>query len=193
MRARGPATAALVTATLLLGGAPALAASFALAPADQEAALRVGQRSVTNDAFDAEWRVANGAGDSVMVVTPFHRLVMAGRHAAFRNEKLPPDEPARLLREQQDRLIVRTQLRGPREDFARYLAPRLVVGEREIEPAFVQNERTAGRLESGAYLARCVYGFPTRDLTGRSRVLLIVRDPEGRDVSRFTIDLARMR
>lgn len=192
MRARGPATAALLTVTLL-GGAPALAASFTLSPSDQEAALRVGQRSVTNDAFDVEWRVANGAGDSVMVVTPFHRLVLAGRHAAFRNEKLPPDEPARLLREQQDRLIVRAQLRGPREDFARYLSPRLVVGEREVEPAFVQNERTAGRLESGAYLARCVYGFPTRDLTGRSRVLLIVRDPEGRDVSRFTIDLARMR
>lgn len=192
MRARGPATAALVTLALL-AGAPALAASLALPPAERETALRVGRRSITNDAFDAEWRVANGTGDTVLVVTPFHRLVLAGRHAAFRNEPVKPDEPERLLREQRDRLVVWAQLRGPREDFARFLAPRLLVGDREIEPAFVQNERTAVRLESGAYLARCVYGFPTRDLTARSRVLLVVRDADGRDVSRFTIDLATMR
>jgi hypothetical protein len=192
VRPGGPATAVLVTATLL-AGAPALAASLALSPAQQQAALRAGQRSITEDAFDVEWRVANGAGDSVRVLTPFHRLVLAGRHAAFRNEKLKPDEPARLLREQQDRLIVWAQLHGARQDFARFLAPRLVVGDREIEPAFVQNEHTAVRLPSGVYLARCVYGFPTRDLTATSRVLLVVRDPDGRDVSRFTIDLATMR
>jgi len=68
-----------------------------------------------------------------------------------------------------------------------------MLGAREIEPTFVQNERTAARLEDGAYLARCVYGFPTRDVTGRSRVLLIIRDVDGRDVSRFSIDLSTMR
>jgi hypothetical protein len=183
---------ALVTATFL-AWAPALAASFVLSPAERETALLVGERSVTNDAFDAEWRLENGAGDSVTVVTPFHRLVLAGRHAAFKKEPLKPDEPARLLREQQDRFVVWAQLHGPREDFARYLAPRLMLGAREIEPTFVQNERTAARLEDGAYQARCVYGFPTRDVTGRSRVLLIIRDVDGRDVSRFSIDLSTMR
>jgi hypothetical protein len=192
VRASGPGTAALVTLTFL-AGAPALAASLTLSPAERETALLVGQRSVTNDAFDAEWRVANGAGDSVLVVTPFHRLVLASRHAAFRNEKLRPSEPDKLLRAQRDRLVVWAELRGPREDFARYLAPRLVLSDREIEPTFVQNERTATRLPNGAYLARCVYNFPTRDVAGRSRVLLVVRDPGGRDVSRFTIDLSTMR
>ena len=47
--------------------------------------------------------------------------------------------------------------------------------------------------EDGAYLARCVYGFPVRDLNGRAPVALIVADVEGREVSRFTIDLASMR
>ena len=192
MRVGGPGAAALVTLTLL-AGAPALAASLVLSPAERETALLDGQRSVTNDAFDAEWRVANGAGDTVRVVTPFHRLVLAGRHAAFRNAKLGPSEPDKLLREQRERLVVWAELHGPREDFARYLAPRLVLGDREIEPTFVQNERTATRLPDGAYLARCVYNFPTRDVTGGSRVLLVVRDPGGRDVSRFTIDLSTMR
>jgi hypothetical protein len=38
-----------------------------------------------------------------------------------------------------------------------------------------------------------VYGFPIRDLTSTSRVMLVVRDVEQRDVSRFTIDLSAMR
>src|SRR2546422_11774081 len=44
------------------------------------------------------WRVANPSGDSVTVVTPFHRIVMAARHAAFKNEPLKPDEPEKLLK-----------------------------------------------------------------------------------------------
>src|SRR5262249_5874920 len=81
-------------------------------------------------------------------------------------------------------------LRGPRPDFARFFVPRLILSGREIEPTFVQNERTAAPLEGGRYLARCVYGFPAKELEPKSRVVLVVRDPDGRDVSRVTIDLA---
>lgn len=193
MNAGSPAVQALLAAALLVWTAPAPAASFALTPSEQADALRVGRRSVTLETFDAEWRVANASGESVTVITPFHRLVLAARHAAFRNETMKPGEPDQLLREQQGRLVVWAELRGPREDFARFLAPRLILREREIEPAFVQNERTAARQDHGGYLARCVYGFPIRDLTGKSRVLLVVRDADGRDVSRFTIDLSTMR
>lgn len=193
MRRGSTAARALLAAALVVWPVPANAASFTLTPAERADALRAGRRSVTVETFDAEWRVANAAGDSVMVVTPFHRLALAARHAAFRNETMKPDEPERLLREQRDRLVIWAHLRGPREDFARFLAPRLILREREIEPAFVQNERTAARQANGAYLARCAYGFPIRDLTGKSRVLLVVRDVDGRDVSRFTIDLSAMR
>ena len=88
---------ALLGALLLLRPIPALSASFALTPGEREDALRVGQRSVTIETFDAEWRVANASGDSVTVMTPFHRLVLAARHAAFRNEAMKPDELERLL------------------------------------------------------------------------------------------------
>lgn len=184
---------ALLGALLPARPVPALAASFVLAPSAREDALRVGRRSVTVETFDAEWQVANASGDSVTVLTPFHRLVLAARHAAFRNKAMKPAEPDRLLREQKDRLVLWAGLHGPREDFARSYTPRLRVGDREIEPAFVQNERTAVRQPDGRYLARCVYGFPTRNLTGESRVALVVRDADGRDVSRFTLDLSTMR
>jgi hypothetical protein len=38
-----------------------------------------------------------------------------------------------------------------------------------------------------------VYGFPSRDLNGRDQATLILADADGRDVSRFAIDLAKMR
>jgi hypothetical protein len=184
--------AASLLVLLLVGSSSAGAVSFSLEPQQRTDALRVGARSITKDSFDTEWRVANPAGETLTVITPFHRLVLAARNAAFKNEPMKPSEPERLLREQQDRLVIWANLRGPREDFARFYIPRLLLGDREIEPTFVQNERTAARTQGG-YLARCVYGFPVKEISPRSRVTLVVRDPDGRDVSRFTIDLASMR
>ena len=181
-----------VLAVLGLSGA-AQAASLTLTPAQTTEALRIGERSLTAESFDAEWRVAGHGEETVTVLTPFHRLVIAARHAAFRKEQLKPGEPARLLREHGPRLVFWASLRGAREDFARLYTSRLVVGDREIKPAFVQNERTAVRQEDGAFLARCVYGFPTKNLAGTARLALVVADGDGRDVSRFAVDLSAMR
>jgi hypothetical protein len=188
-----PLTVGCLLGLLAAGPSMASAASFTLGSEARSDAVRVGARSVTSESFDAEWRVVNPAGDSVSVITPFHRLVLAARHAAFKNERLKDEERDKLLRGEQDRLVIWAQLRGPRVDFARFYAPRLVQGDREIEPAFVQNERTAVRVDGGGYLARCFYRFPTKDLTASASLLLIIRDSDGRDVSRFTIDLASMR
>lgn len=161
--------------------------------------MALGQRSVTSEApFDGEWRLSNAAGEVATVVTPFYRIALAARHAAFQNEPLTPAAREKLLREHKDRLPVWVLLRGAREDFARHYAPRLVVGERdggerEIAPSFVQNERTALKQDGGTFLARCVYGFPTKEFTETSRGTLVVRDAEGREVSRFTLDLSKMR
>jgi hypothetical protein len=184
-------------AALALALWPALAAGAALTldAKGQQEAVRVGERSAmsANDAFDAEWRVKNGDGDALSVLTPFHRLVIAARHATFNGKPLKPGEPDKILKENRERLVVWVELHGGAEGFARLYVPRLVVGDREIKPTFVQNERTAVRQENGRYLARSVYGFPIRDLDGRGRASLIVADGDGRDVTRFAIDLGRMR
>jgi hypothetical protein len=187
------AVTASVLALLLAGPSAAGAASFSLEPQQRTDALRVGAESITRDSFDTEWRVANQSGETLTVITPFHRLVLAARNAAFKNERMKDSEPEKLLREQQDRLVIWANLLGRREDFARFYAPRILLGDREIEPTFVQNERTALRTEGGGYLARCVYGFPVKELAPKGRLVLVVRDPDGKDVSRFTIDLAAMR
>jgi hypothetical protein len=183
---------ALAAAAAVLVGGDAVAASFALGEREQRAAIRAGEQSTTAEAFDREWRVSAGH-ETVTVLTPFHRLLVAARHAAFKNETISPSEVSRVLKQDAGRLVVWAHLRGKREDFARHYAPMLVAGTREIKPAFVQNERTAKPQGDGVYVARCVYGFPLRDLTGREQVALRVVDAGGRQVSRFTIDLSAMR
>ena len=184
---------ALLVLAVVAVGSEVSAASFTLTDADKRAAIRTGERSVTTEGFDREWRVSNGGGETATVVTPFHRLTVAARHATFKNDPLKPADVDRVLKEGAGRLVLWVSLRGRSEDFARFYVPRLVAGEREIKASFVQNERTAMRQEDGAYVARCVYGFPIQDLTGRQTVALVVADPDGGDVSRFTIDLASMR
>jgi hypothetical protein len=190
---RATRAAVVLAIALAATNVPAVAASFALSQREQKQALVVGQRSVINETFGGEWRIVQGSGESVEVVTPFHRLALAARNAAFRNEPLKPQDQEKMLTELKDRLMFWVYLQGPSEQFARHFSPRLLVDDREIEPALVQNERTAVRQDNGRYLARCVYWFPTKDLTGTSRPVLVVRDAEGQPVTRFAIDLARMR
>jgi hypothetical protein len=126
-------------------------------------------------------------------MTPFHRLALAARNAAFRREALRPRDIEAVVREASGRLAVWVRLYGPRPDFARFFAPVLLAGEGEVKPSFVQNERTARAEPDGRYLARCFYVFPTEGLSGGARLTLRIRDFEERDVATFTIDLAGMR
>jgi hypothetical protein len=184
---------ALMAAGMIALAPPASAASLVLDEAQQREALAFGERSVARDEFDDEWRVTNAAGDTVRVLTPFYRLALAARHAGQRGEPTERVAPDKLLKEQKDRLVLLVTLHGRREDFARHLVPELTTEDRTLKPAFVQNERTAARLQDGRFLARCVYTFPVKQLTGRSRVALVVRDGDAREASRFVIDLAAMR
>lgn len=187
------ALATLVIVAETLAPVATIAASFTLDERRMQEAVEFGERSVTQEAFGDEWRVKNAAGHVAMVMTPFHRLALAARQSAFRKDPLKPRERERILKEQRDRLVFWVQLKGPREDFARFYAPRLVAGARQIEPAFAQNERTPGRGDDGKFVAHCVYAFPTKALTETSTVVLLVRDADGRDVTTFPVDLASMR
>lgn len=183
----------VATLALLAVAVAAEGASFTLSEAQLQDAVEVGERSITRDGVGDEWRVRNAAGEALTVMTPFHRVALSARIAAFRRQTLKPRDRDRAAREHQDRLVFWVELKGPREDFARFYRPRLIAGARHVEPAFAQNERTAARGEDGTFVARCVYGFPTKALSGRGKVVLVVKDGDGRDVSSFTVDLGAMR
>lgn len=183
-----------IAALVLLAG-PIAAEAVLFSPTERQIqeAIELGERSITRDNVGLEWRVRNAAGDALTVMTPYHRLALTARHAAFRHEPLKPRDRSRVLKEQQDRLVFLVELKGLRDDFARFYTPRLLVGAREIEPTFTQNERTAARGEDGKFVAQCVYGFPTKLLSATGKVVLVIRDGDSRNLTSFTIDLSTMR
>jgi hypothetical protein len=183
----------VVVAVVAATAGDAAAASFTLDDAARREAIRVGERSTLAEGFDREWVVTGEDGTGLAVLTPFHRLAVAARHAAFKKEPLKPADIERVLKQDAQRFVVWVHLRGASEDFARHYVPRLLDGTREIQASFVQNERTAPRQDDGTYLARCVYGFPIRDIDARGRLALVIADADGREVRTFTIDLSTMR
>jgi hypothetical protein len=186
----------LLVAGIALWPAPgqsAAAASFALTERERDEAIRLGRRSVVTDAFEAEWTSRNGAGETVVVMTPFHRLALVARQAAFKKAPLKPRAIAAAVKETAGKLTLWVTLRGGAPDFARFFEPTLLGGKTEVKPSFVQNERTALRGEDGRYAARCLYVFPAAALDPKGRLTLIVRDAGEREVSKFTVDLAAMR
>jgi len=184
----------LVAGAGLTMGRPLAAASFALTPGERGEAIQVGRKSVISDEFGAEWRVKGSApGQSITVVTPFHRLALAARNSAFRNEEMRPRDVDAALKEQGGGLALWVTLKGPSAEFARFYVPALTSGDRPVKPAFVQNERTARREEDGSFTAQCLYVFPTEGLKATDKVTLVVKDVEDKPIAKFTFDLSTMR
>ena len=170
------------------------AASFTLTPQQRDAAMEMGRQSVTSDRFGTEWKVGgDGTAEGLVVMTPFYRLALAARNATFKSEELKPKDVDALLKEQEGKLTVWATLKGPKADFARFYIPVLMSGPQQIKPTFTQNERTARREDDGAYTARCLYVFPAEALKSNEPVTLIVKNPEGKDIAKFSVNLSAMR
>jgi hypothetical protein len=183
----------LVLAVALVGVTPGEAVSFALADRDREQAIRMGKKSIVEEQFGAEWRLKDGAGQTLVVMTPFHRLALAARNSAFRSQELKPRDIQSVVKDTEGKLTFRVTLRGGKTDFARFFAPTLLAGTQEVKASFVQNERTALQEDDGRYAAQCVYEFPAEGVDPKGRVVLVVKDAEEREVAKFTVDLAAMR
>lgn len=164
-----------------------------LSPRDREEAVLAGRRSVTDDGWGGEWRVDAEAGARVTVMTPFHRLALAARNAAFQDREMKPQDVESVLKNQEGKLVLWATLRGGRADFARFYVPVLVARKEEIKASFSQNERTALRGDDGQYTARCLYVFPGEGVDPRGTVTLLVRDAGEKVVAKFTLDLSTMR
>ncbi len=173
---------------------PLDAASFSLTPTERDEAVQMGRRSTVAADFGSEWRVAGEApGQSLVVMTPFHRLALAARNSAFKSEDLRPRDIESLVKDEEGRLVVWATVRGAKPDFARFYVPLLYRGEQEIKPSFAQNERTALREEDGTYTARCMYVFPAAGLDAKGRLTVVMKNSEGGQVARFNVDLSAMR
>src|SRR6266545_4514258 len=140
-------------AVLLVGAAfalaparPADAALLVLTERDRSEAIRVGKRSVLAEEFGGEWKVTGVGGQSVVVMTAFHRLALAARNSAFQNRALKPRDIDSLLKAHDGKLIFWATLRGGKADFARFYAPVLLVQQEEIRHVHPERaHRESGR------------------------------------------------
>lgn len=185
--------AVLLAVVALAVAAPARAVYLEPTPAQVAEAVEEGRASITREEFGQEWLVRLPGGEEVRVTTPFSRVALAARQAAFKGEPFEEREIQGHLDRGRGRIQFLVAVHGPRVDFARWYAAVLRVGQREIKAVFAQNERTALRLEDGRYLARNIYAFPTEGLAPTGTVTLVVRTREGKEVLRVPIDLGAMR
>lgn len=183
----------LVLAAGLIGVVPGEAVSFALTDSDREQAVRAGKKSVVAEEFGTEWRLKDTSGQTLTVMTPFHRLALAARISTFRSQELKLKDVDALMKDYEGKLAFKVTLRGAKMDFARFYTPTLVAGTQEVKASFVQNEHTALHGDDGRYAAQCLYVFPAEGLNAKGRVVLVVKDADEREVAKFTVDLAAMR
>ena len=183
----------LVLAVGLMASTPGEAISVALTDQDREQAIRAGKKSIVNEEFGGEWRVKDSAGQTAVVMTPFHRLALAARNSAFQSKELRPRDVDSLLKKTEGTIAFWVTLRGGNAEFARYYAPQIIAGSQSVRPSFVQNERTAIRQDDGKYAAQCIYTFPAEGIDPKGRVVLVVKDADEKEVAKFTVDLAAMR
>jgi hypothetical protein len=181
-------------AGLALGPLDAAALITALSPVDVKDAVAAGARAVDDEDFEAEWQIPLPGGREVVVTTPFSRLALAGRRAAYKGEPLAEKDTREQVDRGKGKLQLLVTLVGDRPDFARRYQPLLRVGSKAVKPSFVQNERTGLKLEDGKFAARSVYVFPLEGLPARGAVILVVHGAvDGPEVFRATIDLGKMR
>lgn len=193
-RRRGRWAVVLVVAAAGLVGGPAAALVPVLSPAEIQEAVAEGTRSLGRDDFGEEWRVQLPGGEEIVVTTPFSRLALAARQAAFKEQPLTERQVQEQVERGKGKLQVLVATFGRQVDFARWYQAVLRVDDREVRATFTQNERTALRLEDGRFLARNLYVFPLEGLPVRGTVTLVVRHGlERTEVLRATLDLGRMR
>jgi hypothetical protein len=193
---RAPVAAAGLALLLAAGGpaAPARAVVGDLAPAQVEEALQAGTAGLTRDDFAEEWVVRQPGGEEIVVSTPFSRLALAARQAAYKGEALTEKQRQEQLDRGRGRIQLLVTTFGRQVDFARWYQAVLRAGTQEVKATFTQNERTARRLEDGRWAARNVYVFPLEGLPLRGTVTLVVRTtPDQKEVLRVPLDLSAMR
>jgi hypothetical protein len=165
-----------------------------LGPAEIQQAIDAGEVGLAREDFADEWRLLLPGGEEVVVSTPFSRLALAARQAAYKEEPLTDKQRQEQLDRGRGRIQLLVTMYGRQMDFARWYQAVLRVGEREIKATFAQNERTPRRLEDGRLAARNVYVFPLEGLPPRGTVTLIVRNSiDQKEVLRAALDLGKMR
>jgi hypothetical protein len=169
-----------------------------LSPEQREDAIKYGKRGIRTDVpdFIKEWSVDNGNSGFAFMITEFLALAFAARQSALQSAELNTFDIEDTLAKSSGKLVFRVSLFGKTDSFSRDYTAVLRVGEKTFPSTFWNNspgETYGDGKEKPAFVADSDFYFPSEGIDPGSVITLVVQDKDGKDVSSFLFNLAKMR
>ena len=188
---------ALLTAVYLVGFSNAQSDSFAmmqkLSPDQRDDAIKYGKRGVKTDVreFIQEWSVDNGKNGFSFIITEYLALAFASRQAS------PADlnnfDIEDTLAKSSGKLVFQVSLLGNTETFSKDYTAVLRVGDKTFPSTYWTNPPGEAHDDGKTFEANSEYYFPSEGIDSSAVVLLVVQDKDGKDVAKFSFNLAKIR
>ncbi len=169
-----------------------------LSPEQRDDAIKYGKRSVKMDVpeFIKEWSIDNGNNGFAFIITEYLALAFAARQAALQSSDLNPFDIEDTLAKSSGKLVFRVSLFGNTDSFSKDYTAVLRVGDKVFPSTYWNNppgEAYGDGKTKPAFVADSDFYFPSEGLDPNSVVLFVVQDKDGKDVSKFSFNLAKMR
>jgi hypothetical protein len=169
-----------------------------LSPEQKDEAIKYGKRSVKMDVpeFIKEWSINNGNNGFAFIITEYLALAFAARQAALQSSDLNPFDIEDTLAKSSGKLVFRVSLFGNTDSFSKDYTAVLRVGDKAFPSTYWNNppgETYGDGKTKPAFVADSDFYFPSEGLDPNSVVLFVIQDKDGKDVSKFSFDLAKMR
>jgi hypothetical protein len=169
-----------------------------LSPEQKDEAIKYGKRSVKMDVpeFIKEWSINNGNNGFAFIITEYLALAFAARQAALQSSDLNPFDIEDTLAKSSGKLVFRVSLFGNTDSFSKDYTAVLRVGDKAFPSTYWNNppgEAYGDGKTKPAFVADSDFYFPSEGLDPNSVVLFVVQDKDGKDVSKFSFNLAKMR
>jgi len=169
-----------------------------LSPEQRDEAIKYGKRSVRTEVpeFIKEWSVDNGNNGFAFIYTEFLALAFAARQAALQSSELNNFDIEDTLAKSSGKFVFKVSLFGNTDSFSKDYTAVIRVGDKTF-PSTYWNNPPGETYENGktkpAFVADSDFYFPSEGIDPNSVVLLVVQDKDGKEVSKFSFNLGKMR
>lgn len=164
-----------------------------LSPDQRDDAIKYGKRSVKMDVpeFIQEWSVDNGKNGFAFIITEYLALAFAARQAA------PADlnnfDIEDTLAKSSGKLVFQVSLLGNSDSFSKDYTAVLRVGDKTFPSTFWNNPPGETHGDGKTFEAVSDFYFPSEGIDSNSVVALIIQDKDGKEVGKFSFNLAKIR
>ena len=169
-----------------------------LTPEQRDAAIKYGKKGVRMEVSDfiKEWSVNNGDKGFAFIITEFLALAFASQQSAMKSAELNNFDIEDTLAKSAGKLVFRVTLFGSTDSFAKDYTAVVRAGDKTVPATFWNNppgESYGDGKTKPAFVTDSDFYFPADGIDPNSTITLAVQDKEGKEVTKFQFDLAKMR